>query len=161
MSSYHIDRHFSHPTHLVWRALTDPELVPRWTATGMGGRPVGFRPEVGTEFRYVAKPIPGWGGVVQCKVLAVEAERLLSYSWLGDEGDDLTTVTCRLLPERGGTQLVWEHTGFTGAGGFLMAQLLRRVRAKMLDEGLPSVLDDLAVHEAQTPSNPPPAPVLT
>jgi hypothetical protein len=42
-----------------------------------------------------------------------------------------------------GTRLVYEHTGFTGVGGFggfFMAQLLGRVRRTMLRVGLPPVL---------------------
>jgi hypothetical protein len=49
----------------------------------------------------------------------------------------------RLEPQAGGTRFTYEHTGFTGAGGFFMAQLLGRVRRKMLTAGLPAVLDDL------------------
>lgn len=37
----------------------------------------------------------------------------------------------------------YDHTGFTGAGGFLLARLLGSVRKKMLTAGLPAVLDDL------------------
>jgi uncharacterized protein YndB with AHSA1/START domain len=144
MSSYCIDIDYPHPPERVWRALTDPDLIPRWTATGMGARPEGFSPVVGTEFRLIAKPVPGWGGVVHCKVLDVEANTLLRYTWLGDEGDDLTTVTCRLAPADGGTRFIWEHTGFKGISGFLMARVFRRVRNKMLTRGLTEVLGELA-----------------
>jgi hypothetical protein len=36
------------------------------------------------------------------------------------------------------------HTGFTGVGGFFMAKHLGAVRRRMLNVGLPAVLDDLA-----------------
>ena len=42
-----------------------------------------------------------------------------------------------------GTRFTYEHTGFTGVGGLFMAQLLGRVRRKMLSDGLPAVLADL------------------
>jgi len=46
MSQIRIVRGYPHPPAPVWRALTDPELVVRWTATGRSGRPVGFIPKV-------------------------------------------------------------------------------------------------------------------
>jgi len=39
------------------------------------------------------------------------------------------------------------HTGFSGIGGFVMAQLFGRVRRNMLTDGLPSTLADLAASE--------------
>ena len=42
-----------------------------------------------------------------------------------------------------GTRFTYDHTGFTGPGGFIMAKLLGSVRKKMLTIGLPAVLDDL------------------
>ena len=137
-------RHYPYPPQKVWRLLTDPALVPRWSAEGRGGRPVGFAPIVGTRFQYVAKPMPGWNGVVDCEVLAVEEPHLLRYTWLGGENDDLTTITNLLEPAGDGTRFTWDHVGFTGLGGYLVSRVLNRVRAKMLDVGFPAVLADLA-----------------
>ena len=55
----------------------------------------------------------------------------------------MTEVTYRLEPHAGGTRFSYEHTGFTGVGGVFMAKLLGHVRRKMLDVGLPAVLNDL------------------
>ena len=49
----------------------------------------------------------------------------------------------RLLATAAGTRLHYDHAGFTGPGGFVMAKLLGRVRRKMLSVGLPAVLADL------------------
>src|SRR5580658_4507805 len=111
-SDIHIVREYQHPPEKVWCALTDPALVPLWTSTGQGGRPVGFLPVVGTRFKYVAKPMPGWGGVVECEVLEVREPFLLRYTWRGGEKDDRTTVSNRLEPHAGGTRFTWDHTGF-------------------------------------------------
>jgi uncharacterized protein YndB with AHSA1/START domain len=91
----------------------------------------------------VAKPKPGWNGIVNCEVLAAREPTLLRYSWTDDEGGDTTEVTYRLEPAGDGTRFTYEHTGFAGVSGLFMSQLLGRVRRKMLSEGLPAVLADL------------------
>jgi uncharacterized protein YndB with AHSA1/START domain len=140
MSEYRVVRDYPDAPQSVWRALTDPEIVPLWTSTGQGGNPVGFAAVVGTRFKFVGKPTVGWNGVVDCEVLEVQEPSLLRFSWRGGEDDDLTTVTWRLEPRAGGTRLTCEHTGFTGLRGFLMAKLLGSVRRKMLDIGFPAAL---------------------
>jgi uncharacterized protein YndB with AHSA1/START domain len=143
MAEIRIVRDYAHPAEKVWRALTDPALIPRWTSTGAGGRPEGFAPTVGTKFRYVAKPKLGWSGIVECEVLEADEPKLVRYSCADPGGGAVTEVTCRLEPRGSGTRLTYEHTGFTGIGGLFMAALLGRVRTKMLTFGLPAVLDDL------------------
>ena len=143
MAEIRITRDYSHPPEIVWRAMTDPSLVPLWTDTGRGGRPDGFAPEVGCRFRFVGKPVPGWDGIVRCEVLDVRAPELLRYSWQGSDGERPTLVTYRIEPFEGGARLTYEHTGFTGIGGVFMSRLLGRVRRKMLDDGLPALLDEL------------------
>jgi uncharacterized protein YndB with AHSA1/START domain len=143
MTDIRIVRDYPHSPARVWRAVTDPELIPLWTATGQGGRPVGFDTKVGTRFQFVARPRPGWRGIVDCEVLEAREPSLLRFSWIGDEHGETTYVTYRIEPNAGGTRFTYEHTGFTGVGGFLVATLLRSVRKKMLTVGLPAVLADL------------------
>ena len=76
-------------------------------------------------------------------MLEVREPSLLRYSWIGDAKDDRTEVTCRLEPHDGGTRLTFEHTGFSGIGGFVVSKILASVRKKMLGVGLPAVLDDI------------------
>ena len=140
MSGIHLVRTYPQPMEVVWQALTDPALVPLWTSTGQGGRPEGFVPEAGTRFRFVGKPFPGWDGIVRCEVTEVDPPRLLQYTWRNKPGDRPTLVTCLLERAGTGTRLTWDHTGFRGAGGLIMSRLLGRVRARMLDQGLPAVL---------------------
>jgi uncharacterized protein YndB with AHSA1/START domain len=153
VSDIRIVRDYPHSPAKVWRAVTDPALIPLWTATGAGGRPEGFAATAGTKFRFVAKPGPGWSGVVDCEVLEASAPSLLRYSWAGDGGGDVTEVAYRLEPRDGGTRFTYTHTGFTGVGGAFMAQLLGHVRRKMLTAGLPAVLDDLDEDGALRPDS--------
>ncbi len=143
MSDFRIVNEYPHPLAKVWRALTDPALIPLWTSSGQGGRPVGFATAVGTRFQFVAKPMPGWNGIVECEVLEAREPSLLRYSWAGDDKGDVTIVTYRLEPHAGGTRFTFEHTGFTGLGGFLVSKVLASVRKKMLGVGFRAVLDDL------------------
>jgi len=143
MSDFRIVRDYPDPIGKVWRAATDPDLVARWTVTGRGGRPVGFSPTVGARFRFVAKPVPGWRGFVDCEVLEIDAPRLLRYTWVGEENGRPTYVTYKLEPRGSGTRFTFEHTGFRGVGGLIMSKLLGSVRRKMLDVGLPRLLNDL------------------
>ncbi|WP_033345032.1 SRPBCC family protein [Catenuloplanes japonicus] len=140
MSEYRIERDYPYPVEEVWAVFTEPELMRRWTTTGQGGRPEGFALVPGTRFRFIAKPTPGWRGIVDCEVLEVDAPHRLRYSWVGDEGGEATYVTYTLAPIPGGTRFTWHHTGFTGAGGFFMSTLLGTVRKKMLTKGVPAVL---------------------
>ena len=114
------------------------------TSTGAGGRPEGFATSVGTKFRYVAKPKPGWSGIVECEVLESDEPTLLRYSCADAGGGEATEVAYRLEAHGNGTRFTYEHTGFTGIGGLFMATLLGRVRTKMLTIGLPAVLETMS-----------------
>ncbi|NUR29164.1 MAG: SRPBCC domain-containing protein [Catenulispora sp.] len=147
MSEFRIVHEYAYPIDEVWRVMTDPELVARWTTTGQGGRPEGFAPVVGTQFRYIGKPTVGWAGIVYCTVLSVDAPHSMSYTWAGEENGPVTTVAYTLEPTAAGTRFTWHHTGFTGLGGLAMAKLLARVRRKMLAEGVPHVLKERSLKE--------------
>ncbi|MEU1300729.1 SRPBCC family protein [Streptomyces shenzhenensis] len=143
MSAIHIVRDYPHSPAKVWHAVTDPGLIPLWTATGAGARPEGFTTTVGARFQFIAKPKPGWSGIVDCVVLELNKPRLLRYSWTDHGGGETTEVAYRIEPHGTGTRFTYDHTGFTGAGGLLMTQILGHVRRKMLRVGLPAVLNDL------------------
>ncbi len=148
MSEYTVVREYPYPVEEVWHVMTDPGYVARWTTTGQGGSPDGFAAVPGTRFRFVGKPTIGWAGVVYCEVKEVDAPQSMRYTWKGDEkSDDVTDVTYLLEPISGGTRFTWRHTGFTGAGGFVMARLLGNVRRKMMDAGVPRAL--AAYHAAR------------
>ncbi len=154
MVEIRITRDYPHPPSVVWRAVTDPALVPRWTSTGRGGRPEGFAAEVGSRFRFVAKPIAGWRGIVDCEVLTADEPSLLRYTWVGDEDAQPTYVSYRIEETGGGARFTYEHTGFRGIPGLVMAKLvLGPVRRKMLDVGLPTVLNDIDRPEAGSGSD--------
>jgi len=144
MSDYRIIRDYPYPIDEVWEVMTAPEWVAQWTTTGQGGRPEDFAPVVGQRFRFVGKPTMGWAGFVYCEVKEVDPPHMLRYTWRGDqESDDVTDVRYLLEPTDEGTRVTWDHTGFTGVGGFAMSRLLSHVRRRMLRDGVPPVLAEL------------------
>jgi uncharacterized protein YndB with AHSA1/START domain len=139
MSDIRIVRDYPHPPAKVWRALTDPALIALWAM-----RPEGFAAVVGTKFRFVAKPQPGWRGFVDCEVLEAREPAVLRYSWVGDESGRRLEVTYTLAPYGGGTRLTLVHQGFTGVGGFILAKLMMTPGwKKMLNVLIPAVLNDV------------------
>jgi uncharacterized protein YndB with AHSA1/START domain len=143
MSEIHIVRDYPYPPAKVWRAMTDPDLIPYWTSTGKGARAVGFQPVAGNRFQFVAKPMPGWRGIVDCEVLEVRDRELLRYTWVDADGKTPTHVRYQLEHTPGGTRFTYHHTGFTGIGGFVMAKVLGSVRTRMLTVGVPALLTEM------------------
>lgn len=95
-----VDEFMPHSVTRVWRALVDGQELARWFMAS------DFRPEVGHRFTLDT----GRWGATECVVTAVEAERLLSYTWRNDPLD--TVVTWKLVPEGSGTRVLLEHRGF-------------------------------------------------
>jgi uncharacterized protein YndB with AHSA1/START domain len=96
----HITQHVPHAPARVWAALTEPALHAKWWAKA------DIEPVVGHRF---TMDMGSWG-TQPCEVLAVEPDRLLSYSFAPGTLD--TTITWRLEPDGDGTRLTLEHTGF-------------------------------------------------
>jgi uncharacterized protein YndB with AHSA1/START domain len=132
---------YPHPRARVWRAITEPALMARWLM-----KPEGFAPVVGTRFVLRAEgPQRGWRGFVECEVLAVQAERRLKYSWVGDPSAPPLTLTFTLEDAGAGTRLVLDHEGFEGLGGWMLARLMMGPGwGRMLRRRLPDVLGGVA-----------------
>ncbi len=100
-----VEYELPYPPAKVWRTLTEPALLAAWLMEN------DIRAQVGHRFNFRSKPMGNWDGVVNCEVLAVDAPKLLRYSWRG--GDLNTVLTFTLTPtSSGGTLLTLEHAGF-------------------------------------------------
>jgi len=95
----------AHSPKKVWRALTDPVLLEQWLLPV-----VGFALTPGATFRLSAPPQPGWDGIVNGEMLAVDAQKQLRYAWR--VGDLDTVVTFTLTPTASGTRLDIVQSGF-------------------------------------------------
>jgi uncharacterized protein YndB with AHSA1/START domain len=94
-----VEREMPHPPEKIWRALTQPHLIEEWLMKN------DFKPVVGHSFNLRAD----WG-VVDCQVLAVEPNKMVSYTW-GAYGLE-SVVTWTLTPTSTGTHLRMEQSGF-------------------------------------------------
>ena len=101
-----VEREFAFSPERLWRALTQPHLIEEWLMKN------DFKPTVGHRFNLRGD----WGGVLDCEVLAIEPNRVLSYTWdhaHADSAYDLrSVVTFTLTATSTGTHLRMEQTGF-------------------------------------------------
>jgi uncharacterized protein YndB with AHSA1/START domain len=101
-----VEREFAFPPEKLWRALTQPHLMQEWLMKN------DFKPAVGHSFTLRGE----WGGVLDCKVLALEPHKTLSYTWDHTHDDAAyslkSVVTFTLTPTRSGTHLRVEQSGF-------------------------------------------------
>jgi uncharacterized protein YndB with AHSA1/START domain len=99
MLSVIVERDIPYPPEKIWRALTQPHLIEEWLMKN------DFQPVVDRRFNLRGD----WGGV-DCKVLAIEPNKTLSYTWdaMGLE----SVVTWTLTATDTGTHLRMEQSGF-------------------------------------------------
>lgn len=99
-----IEKEMPHPLEKVWRALTQGPLIKEWMMDN------DFEPVVGHRFKFRSAPVPNWNGIIDSKVLVVEPNKKLSYSW-GSMGLE-SVVEWTLLATSGGTLVRMEQSGF-------------------------------------------------
>jgi uncharacterized protein YndB with AHSA1/START domain len=94
-----VERELPFPPEKIWRALTQPQLLEQWLMQN------DFSPVVGHRYNFRAD----WG-VVDCQVLAIEPNRMLSCTW--DSLGLKSVVAWTLTPTSTGTRLRMEQSGF-------------------------------------------------
>ena len=94
-----------HPPEKVWRALTDPKLLAEWLLPV-----IGWKLEPGNAFTFKTQAYPGWDGTVDCRILEVQAQTKISYTWTVPFLE--TVVTFTLAPTPTGTRLSLVQSGF-------------------------------------------------
>jgi uncharacterized protein YndB with AHSA1/START domain len=101
-----VERIFKAPLPLVWKALTEKELMKQWYFDLEE-----FKIEIGFKFQFTGGPSPEKQYVHLCEIMDVIPEQKLSYIWKyeGYEGNSL--VTFELFPEGNQTKLILTHSG--------------------------------------------------
>lgn len=113
---------YAHPPSVVWKALTEPDLMARWWAAG------DIRAVVGHRFNIEM----GQWGRQPCEILEVQPERLLRFRFSTGTLD--TIISWELLPEGMGTRLRLTHEGFN------LNSPMGRVALEGMKPGWPKVL---------------------
>ena len=91
----------------VWQALTNPDELAQWFM------PCDFKPEIGHQFTIRGTPTEDWRGFTECRVIAMEPPRFMTWEWRSTELDAPTLVTFELSATEGGTRLTLTHHGTT------------------------------------------------
>ncbi len=116
------------PPEQVWAALTDSASMAEWLM------PNDFAAVIGHRFQFRTKPAPGFDGIVDCEVIALEPARRLTFSWKGGGID--TIVNFDLAPSGAGTRLVMEQSGFKGLRGMMVSNILKGGWKRMIETRL-------------------------
>lgn len=94
-----VERQIACPPEKIWRALTQPHLIAEWLMQN------DFQPAMDHRFT-----LRGDWGAADCRVLAIEPNRKLAYSWAAFRLESVVTWT--LTPSGAGTHLRMEQSGF-------------------------------------------------
>src|SRR5215469_14988520 len=94
-----MEREFPYPPDRIWRALTQPQLIEEWLMKN------DFQARIGHLFEFRGE----WGSV-SCKVLEIEPNRTLVYSWAANGLESIVTWTLAASPA--GTSVRMEQSGF-------------------------------------------------
>jgi uncharacterized protein YndB with AHSA1/START domain len=136
---------YPHPPEVVWRALTERDALAAWLMEN------DFAPRLGHRFRFRARPVGGWDGIVESEVLELDPPRRLALLWRSNLLD--TRVTFTLEPAAGGTRLRLVHSGFQGVRGALLRYVLGSGWKGMVRTAIPGVAAKLARGESLTPND--------
>jgi len=152
-----------YPPEIIWRYLTDAELLSKWFMQN------DIKPEVGHEFTFHMAPQKGWDGITHCEVIAVEPEKHIAYTYRGkatgektlacagihsDTADKAakgifaeldTVLSFTLEPTYGGTLLKMEQSGYAGLKMVIVSLVMQMGWKKQLGKKLPALLMKMEV----------------
>ena len=131
-----INRFYPYSIDKVWAALTDAQALSEWLMPTDN-----FELKPNHVFQFKTKPSVGFDGIVQCKILEVNAPNHIAYHWQGGNMKRPTTVIWNLKQIEDGTVVSLEHFGFEGLGGMMVQQILNFGWKKILKKKLPIYLE--------------------
>ena len=109
--------------------------------------PNDFRPEVGHSFTFRTKPAPGFDGIVQSTVKALEAPARLVLTWKGGGID--TIVSFELEDAGHATRLRLTRSGFKGFSAVMPRLVLGSGWKSLVCKKLPGLLASRGLQQNQ------------
>ena len=74
--------------------------------------PTTFEPVVGKEFTFKSEPMENWDGNIYCKVVEVDVNKKLIYTWNAEFINAETLVTILISEKNETTEVTLIHTGW-------------------------------------------------
>ncbi|MNK07115.1 hypothetical protein D3C87_250250 [compost metagenome] len=146
---------------LVWRALTDADLLGKWFMLN------NIKAETGHYFTFRMKAQKGWDGITHCEIISAIPRQYLAYTYRGeatgekalacagihsDKADKLTkgiftkldtVLSFSLEPTCDGTLLMVKQSGYKGIKLVLISFIMEMGWKKQLRKKLPNLLQKL------------------
>src|SRR6478735_5102294 len=101
-----VERVFEADITLVWKALTEKELMKLWYFDLKE-----FKPALGFKFEFIGGPEDGVQYKHLCEITEVRIEKKLSYTWKYEGYDGITKVSFELFKENKNTRVKLTHSG--------------------------------------------------
>jgi uncharacterized protein YndB with AHSA1/START domain len=101
-----IEETLNAPVEKVWQAITDIDQLKIWYFEFPD-----FKPEVGFEFQFYGHGQGGEKFLHLCKIIEVEFQKKLQYSWRYDGFEGISFLTFELIPHDEKTILNFSHVG--------------------------------------------------
>lgn len=103
-----LERIFDAPAEMVWRALTENDLIKQWYF------PLAeFKAEKGFRFQFTGGPSKEKQYVHLCEITEVINGQRLSYTWAYEGYDGVSLLSFELFPEGDKTRLKLTHSGIS------------------------------------------------
>jgi uncharacterized protein YndB with AHSA1/START domain len=128
-----VRRSFSHPPARVWRAMTDPALIPKWMASMdmMTRCEMDLRPGGRFHYEFGGGKAPGF--YFSGPILVVDAPRHLTHvEYFNGDMSAGTTITTDLVPEGSGTRMT-----------MVMRYASAEARANAIEVGMTEGFDEI------------------
>ena len=107
------------PVSKVWKALVDPKKLEEWMLMSTT-----FEPVAGKEFTFKADGMENWDGYFHCKVLEIETNKKIVYTWNSQMLMGETVVTILVNESGGKTELKLIHTGWENLSEDIRKQMI-------------------------------------
>ena len=107
------------PVSKVWKALVDPNELKEWMLMSTT-----FEPVAGKEFTFKAEGMENWDGYFHCKVIEIETNKKIVYTWNAQMLKAETVVTILVKELDGKTELKLIHTGWENLSEDIRKQMI-------------------------------------